>query len=96
MTMKDVEPDDPLGLVGVALPASRATIEDMAYAFAEEFVRMGHDEPWLLRVFRSPLYAGPHQAYRVLGDAAVRAIVQECLQALGRGRLGDPDAGEGA
>jgi hypothetical protein len=96
MTTKDVEWDDPLGLVGVALPTSRATIEDMAYAFAEEFVRLGHDESWLLRVFRSPFYAGPHQAYRVLGDAAVRAIVRKCLAAFGRGRLGDPEAAEGA
>jgi hypothetical protein len=96
MTEKDVEPDDPLELRGVALPASRALIEDMAYAVAEEFVRLGHDESWLLKVFRSPFYAGPHQAYRVLGEAPVRAIVRECLQAFGRGRLDEPEAAEGA
>ena len=96
MTEKRVEPDDPLELVRVALPASRATIEDMAYAVAEEFARLGHDEPWLLRVFRSPFYAGPHQAYRVLGDDAIRAIVRECLQVFGRGRRDEPRVAEGA
>ena len=96
MTEKRFEPDDPLELRGVALPASRAAIEDMAYAFVEEFARLGHDEPWLLKVFRSPFYSGPHQAYRVLGDDAVRGIVRECLQAFGRGQLDNADAAEGA
>jgi len=96
MTEKGIEPDDPQELRGVAFPASRAAIEDMAYAVAEEFARLGHDESWLLRVFRNPFYVGPHQAYRVLGGDAVRAIVRECLQAFGRGRLDDSDAQEGA
>jgi hypothetical protein len=96
MTDKVAEPDDPLELRGVALPASRAAIEDMAYAVAEEFARLGHDERWLLRVFRSPFYAGPHQAYRVLGEEAVGAIVRECLQAFGRGRRDEPRPGERA
>jgi hypothetical protein len=96
MRGKHAEPDDPMELRGVALPATRAAIEDMAYAFAEEFARLGRDERWLLGVFRSPFYAGPHQAHRVLGDDAIRAIVRECLQAFGRGRCDEPRAAEGA
>ena len=96
MTEKTFGPDDPLELVRVVLPATRATVEDMAYAVAEEFVRLGHDESWLLRVFRNPFYGGPHQAYRALGDAAVRAIVRECLEAFGRGRRDEPRVAEGA
>ncbi len=80
------EPDfsDPNELVGVVLPAGAEAVRDMAYVFAEEFARMGQGEEAILDLFRSPFYAGPHQAYRALGPDAVRAIVRECVEVWGR------------
>jgi len=68
---------------------------EMAYVFAEEFCRMGWDAPMILRVFSNPFYAGAHRAYRALGEPALKAIVEECVEVWGRrARRGAP-AGEG-
>ena len=92
MPYDEPDPSDPTVLVGVLLPAEAETLREMVYAFAEEFARMGYDEARLLRVFRNPFYAGAHQAYRALGEPAVREIVAECVRVWGRGR----PASEGA
>ena len=83
---------DPQELVGVAVPAEPETMREMAYVFAEEFARMGHDGPAILRMFRNPFYAGAHGAYRALGHAAVAAIIDECRGVWGRVLLTDHDA----
>ena len=93
MATKPAEPDDPMALVGVALPAHAEAMEDMAYVFVEELARLGFNQARLLRVFRSPFYAGPHRAYRALGEPAIRAIVAECLRAW---RPSGPPRDEGA
>ena len=93
---KPVENDDPMELVGVELPAGEEAMRDMAYVFAEEFARIGHDEAWLLRVFRNPFYTGPHRAFLALGEPAVREIITECVRAW-HGRTGaDGLPGDGA
>jgi hypothetical protein len=86
MPYTDPDPTDPHLLVGVLLPAEADSLRKMVYAFAEEFARMGYDEARLLRVFRNPFYAGAHQAYRALGEEAVREIVRECVQVWSQGR----------
>jgi len=90
------EPDvsDPNMLVGVELPAGEGAMRDMAYVFAEEFARMGMDAAEILELFGSPFYAGAHQAYRALGDAAVRTVVDECVAVWGRaaGRIQEAPA----
>jgi hypothetical protein len=73
-----------MALVGVAVPAGPAALTEMAYVVAEEFASLGFDETRLLRLFRTAAYAGPHRAYRALGEPAVRAIIAECLAARGR------------
>ena len=83
MPYGDPDPADPSILVGVALPAGEEAMRDMAYVFAEEFARMGFSERRLLSLFKNPFYAGPHQAYRALGERAVGAIVTECVQVWG-------------
>jgi hypothetical protein len=77
---KPADVDDPMELVGIALPAGPRAMEDMAYVFAEEFAALGFDETRLLRIFRTPSYAAPHQAYRALGEPAIHAIVTECVR----------------
>jgi hypothetical protein len=82
--MKDPDPDDPMELVGVELPADPEATRDMAYVFAEEFARAGMDGEAILGLFRTPFYVGAHRAYRALGDAAVRGIIAECIEVWGR------------
>ena len=91
MPYNDPDPTDPNVLVGVVLPADAEAMREMAYVFAEEFVRMGYDRRRLLAVFQNPFYAGAHGAYRTLGEEALLAIVDECLSAWGGMRLIDRD-----
>lgn len=86
MPYRHAEADDPMVLVGVELDASSSATVDMAYAFAEELVRMGYDERRLLAVFRNPVYRAPHGAYCQLGAEAIERIVAECLEVFGRFR----------
>jgi hypothetical protein len=79
MPYGEPDPSDPTVLVGVALPGGADAARDMAWVFAEEFARLGHDARQVLGLFRSPFYAGAHQALRVLGEAEVAAIVEECV-----------------
>ena len=85
------EPDDPQMLVGIVLPADESATREMAYTFAEEFARRGYTAERLLRLFQNPYYAGAHGAYRALGEAAVRAIIEECVACWGRLRAVDVD-----
>ena len=73
------EPDDPMMLVGVGLPGGPERARDMAYAFAEEFARMGFGKEELLRLFRNPFYRSAHSAHEILGEAAIGEIVGECV-----------------
>ncbi|NIR50171.1 hypothetical protein GWO43_16840, partial [candidate division KSB1 bacterium] len=75
---------DPNMLVGVELPATEETTEEMVYVFAEEFARMGFDKEKLMRIFSRPFYAGAHQAYLQLGAKRIEEIVDECLGIWGR------------
>lgn len=93
--MKDPDPDDPMELVGVEMPADPEATRDMAYVLAEEFARTGMDGEAILGLFRNPFYAGPHRAYRALGDAAVREIIEECIEVWGRAVRGVHDAPAG-
>ncbi len=89
MSAPPVQPssDDPMELVGVALPADEAAVREMAYTFAEEFAQLGYGEERLLKLFRSPSYAAVHQAWLALGDDEVRRIVAECVGVFGSVRF---------
>ena len=91
-TAKPAEPDDPMELCGVGVPADQEAVRDMAYVFAEEFARSGLDEAAILELFRNPFYGGAHQAYRALGAEVVQGIVDECVAVWGRavGRIYEP------
>ncbi len=84
MPYDDPDPTDPNMLVGVMLPADAEATRDMAYVFAEEFARLGHDSRQILALFKNPYYGGAHGAYRALGEAATAAIIDECIGAWGK------------
>jgi hypothetical protein len=89
MPYDDPDPLDPMELVAVALPADAGSPREMAYVFAEEFARLGHDGARILSLFKNPFYAGANGAYQALGDAAARAIIDECVAAWGGVRFVD-------
>ena len=89
MPYDDPDPQDPMLLVGVALPAGPEAERDMAYAFAEEFARLGYSARQIVSLFQEPFYAGAHGALLRLGEAEVRRIVDETVSVWGRMRLVD-------
>ena len=93
MVYNDPDPTDPNVLVGVVLPADGEAMREMAYAFAEEFARMGHDRQQILALFKNPFYGGAHGAYRALGEEAIQSIVDECLGAWGQVKFSILDFG---
>ncbi len=88
------DPTDPNVLVGVVLPGGEEATREMAYVFAEEFVRMGYDRKHLLGLFKNPFYTAAHDAYAALGEEAVQSIIEECINAWGGVRFVDRDGGE--
>ena len=75
---KEPEPDDPLELTGVMLPAEDdASLRDMAVCFVEEFMQDGWSDEQLRAMFRHPGYRGPHLVWRTKGDAYIEEVIQE-------------------
>jgi hypothetical protein len=93
MPYNDPDPTDPNVLVGVMLPADAEAMREMAYVFAEEFVRLGHDRREILGLFKNPFYGGAHGAYKALGEAAIQAIIDECIEAWGKVKFAILDFG---
>jgi hypothetical protein len=92
MPYQDPDPGDPNVLVGVSLPATRESLEEMARAFAEEFAALGLSEAQIFNLFRRPFYAGAHQAYRALGEAEIAKLIRESLAVWGGFRVRIRDA----
>ncbi len=77
MGPKAFEPDDPMQLVGVALPAGGEALDEMARCLIEEYLRNGWEEEPLLALFRQPFYRGLHAIYRARGETYVRSLITE-------------------
>ena len=79
------EPDDtdPMMLNGVVLedvgaPTQEAVLE-MAECFIDEYARLGFDASRILHMFRTKGYAGPYMATEILGEQAIRELVDLVL-----------------
>jgi hypothetical protein len=83
MRKDEFEEDDPMELVGVALPDGDP--DELARSIVEEFIRMGLSDEELWRLFHTPLYAGPHSIWRSRGDEYLRGLIDS-----GRERWGFP------
>jgi hypothetical protein len=75
MARKPFDDDDPMELIGVALP--EGDIDEMAACIVEEFLRMGLEDEQLLHLFKSPFYDGTHRIYQQRGDDYVRALIAQ-------------------
>jgi len=80
MPKHEADETDPMTLTGVEVPAEKRDVEEMARAFAEEFVATGWDEAQLVSMFENPFYAGPHLAWSQLGERRVRALIAETVE----------------
>lgn len=78
---KDVEPEDPMEIVGVVLerPIDRRGLDDMARTFVEEYALMAWPAKRILGLFRHPFYGGAHDAYEALGEARIVELIEETL-----------------
>jgi hypothetical protein len=78
---KEIEPDDPLEIVGVVLdrPMDASGLDDMARTFVEEYALMGWSPKRILSLFRHPFYGGAHDAYEALGEARIRQLIELTL-----------------
>ncbi|MBI4584134.1 MAG: hypothetical protein HY717_08935 [Planctomycetes bacterium] len=96
MPYDDPDMTDPMEMIGVELPAEEPAMEELARVFAEEFARMGFDERKLLHLFKTPFYAGAHNAYLALGEEKIQEIVRASLEVWGRIRFLDREADPGS
>lgn len=81
MAEKAFEPDDPVELVGVALP--EGDFEEMIKCLVEEYIRDGWDDAGLLHLFRDPFYRVTHRIYQEKGEAHVLALMASLRQKWG-------------
>jgi hypothetical protein len=77
MPKDESDPEDPMEIVGTALPATEAELEEAARCFIEEFAWIGFDERRLLATFRDPHYFGVHTIYRQMGEDWVKALIHK-------------------
>ena len=83
MAWKELEPDDPFDMVAVPVTDTgedAEAMEEMALAFALEFVSMGWSDKTIARLFRQPFYRGPYQVYRLKGADFVDEVIRRARQ----------------
>ncbi len=75
---KTAEPDDPMALVGVAMPAGPEGDEamaTMAESLADEFLRMAYSPEQVMQMFRDPFFRMTHAIWQAWGEEKVRGVV---------------------
>lgn len=72
--MKEVEPGDPMELVGVALP--QGDVDYMAECLVEEYVLLGWSDRQLMNLFTRPVFHATYHIYQDKGKEYVRALIQ--------------------
>ncbi len=90
--MKEFEPQDPMELVGVALPQEEA--DYMAECLVEEYLMLGFSDHQLMALFSHPMFQATHRIYHDKGEEYVRSIIERVRDKWSQGwiRGGEPDA----
>lgn len=83
--VKEVEEDDPMELVGVALPIE--DIDGMTDAIIQEYLFMDWSPKQVLHIFQSPAFNMTHQIYHDHGEEYVRSRMRAVLERLSQGWL---------
>ena len=78
MPYKDPDSTDPMTLHGVMFETENdQAMRGMAECFIEEYRRAGLDRDRLIEIFANKDYAGPHLAYRTLGEQLIRDLIED-------------------
>ena len=91
--MPYAEPDDtdPMILTGFVMEGGDAppleAVREMAECFIDEYARLGFDENRILHMFQTKGYAGPFMATELLGEEAIRELVETVLARRGGRRI---------
>jgi hypothetical protein len=90
--MKAFEPQDPMELVGIALPQEDA--DYMAECLVEEYLLLGWNDRQLMSLFTSPFFQATHRIYHDRGEDYVRSLVQRVRDKWSSGWIqrGEPNA----
>jgi hypothetical protein len=87
--MKSIEPDDPMELVGLALPVEDT--DAMTDGVIEEYLLMGLNLKQVLHLFRHPAYQMTHQIYHDKGEDYVQSRIQAVRERWAHGWLQGED-----
>ena len=82
MPANDFKLDDPFDLVGTPVPNEEGhdNQEEMARCVIEEYMSMGWSGKVILRMFKTPAYAGPHAIYKARGEDYVLVLIDEARE----------------
>ncbi len=72
--MKAFEPQDPMELVGIALP--QEDVDFMAECLVEEYLFLGWNDKKLMSLFNRPFFQATHRIYHDKGEEYVRLLIQ--------------------
>lgn len=85
MPKNEPSADDPLELVGCAVPCQPSDTEYMALCFMEELFFIGWSRMRILETFRNPFYRGPHGVYQRYGEDWVEKLLSDVERSLRSG-----------
>ena len=75
---KEFDPEDPMELVGVAVP--EGDDDEALDGIVQEYLFMGWSQSQILFLFTSPYYGATHQIYERKGAAYVNERVQQLAE----------------
>jgi hypothetical protein len=87
MPYREPDPSDPSMLVGSVVDCTRDELYEMAAAFAGELAQLGYGSSRIRRMFRRASYAGPHLAWRELGETEILRLVDDAVRFWGHCRV---------
>lgn len=88
--VKEFDPEDPMELVGVSVPAGEP--EQALDEIVQEYLFMGWTPAEILFLFKSPHYSATHHIYRLKGHDFVKERVQRIAEAWRQGWLARGEA----
>ncbi len=90
--MKAYEPEDPMELVGVAIPQQDP--DYMAECIVDEYVLLGWSDKQLMTLFSRPMFQATHGIYHDKGEEHMRSVIQRVRDkwSQGRVRVGESNA----
>ena len=83
MPKDEFSTEDPMELVGMVVPGEDGTLEAMAEALVDEYVRMGWKEDRLMTLFTNPMFMATYRIYRLKGEHYVRDLIRRSCEKWG-------------